>query len=81
MGKNKSRYKSVELFRVAHNRQRARWRERYNFGDGTHRHWTDEEIKLIMEHKICDTEIARKIGRSAAAVQVKRSKINKEINQ
>lgn len=37
--------------------------------------YTNAEIEMIMEHKIPDREIAKKLGRSIQAIQVVRSKV------
>ena len=37
--------------------------------------WTNAEIKMIMEHKKPDAELAEMLGRSMQAIQVKRAKV------
>lgn len=39
--------------------------------------FTDEEIQLIKDHNITDTEIAKKLGRSVQSIQIKRSRLQK----
>ncbi len=34
--------------------------------------WTDEEIRLVMEHSVPDSELSRKIQRSVKTIQQKR---------
>ena len=52
-----------------------------NFSDGKKRKYTEQEIKMIMEHKMIDTEIAKKIKRSVNAIQIIRCKVNKMMQQ
>ena len=40
--------------------------------------YTDEEIQMILDHNLTDTEIAKKIGRSVQAIQIKRSRLQKK---
>ena len=40
--------------------------------------FTDEEIQLIKDHTLTDTEIAKKIGRSVNAIQIKRSRLQRD---
>ncbi|MCD8006000.1 MAG: hypothetical protein LUF29_03355 [Oscillospiraceae bacterium] len=37
--------------------------------------WTEEEIKMVMEHTIPDSELSEKIGRSIKAIQEKRRRL------
>ena len=38
--------------------------------------WSKEDIKLVMEHKMPDSELSKLIGRSVQAIQVQRSRNN-----
>ena len=54
-------------------------KQNYRIGAiGTQRHyWDDWEDELVMEHKITDRELAKKIKHSVAAIQSRRVKLNK----
>ena len=38
--------------------------------------WTHEEDNLVLKHEISDTELAKQIGRSVQAIQIRRSRLN-----
>ncbi|MCD7824177.1 MAG: hypothetical protein LUG86_09240 [Oscillospiraceae bacterium] len=40
--------------------------------------WTPEEVKLVMEHKIPDSELSEKIHRSVKSIQQKRLNVKKK---
>lgn len=55
---------------------KKRYYVKHNYGDEHSREpYTDVEIKLILDHKITDKEIAQKIGRSVMAIQIKRNRL------
>ncbi|MCD8108020.1 MAG: hypothetical protein LUE20_08690 [Oscillospiraceae bacterium] len=37
--------------------------------------WTDEEVKMVLEHSIPDSELSSKIGRSLKSIQEKRRRL------
>ncbi|MCD7848091.1 MAG: hypothetical protein LUG49_08730 [Oscillospiraceae bacterium] len=41
------------------------------------RAWTDEEIRLVLDHSIPDSELSEKIGRSLKGIQEKRRRLKK----
>lgn len=40
--------------------------------------FSDEEIDMIINHEIPDSELSKKIGRSVQSIQIKRSRLRKE---
>jgi DNA-binding CsgD family transcriptional regulator len=46
-----------------------------------HALWAKDEIALVMAGGITDYELAKKLGRSVAAIQHKRSNVKKEKNR
>lgn len=38
--------------------------------------WTHEEDNLVLKHEISDNELAKQIGRSVQAIQIRRSRLN-----
>lgn len=64
--------------RAYRNRQRKLNYER----DGSdrrnsHKPWLRHEVEMILERRLTDREVARIIGRSVAAIQVKRCSLKK----
>ena len=47
-------------------------RDAYNFK----KQWTHEEDNLVLKHEISDAELAKQIGRSVQAIQIRRSRLN-----
>ncbi|MCD8006719.1 MAG: hypothetical protein LUF29_07100 [Oscillospiraceae bacterium] len=39
--------------------------------------WTEEETKLVLEHKMPDSELSEKIGRSLKSIQEKRRRLKR----
>ena len=74
-------YADPEKFRAYRNRYKNRYNRKRNFSDGGKRPWTDEETKIVMEHKITDTEIAKQLRRSLLAVQARRQKMREAMKQ
>lgn len=60
-------------------RSRAKYNKKYyaksRTGTKIKRPWTLEEINLVCEHSMTDTELAKTINRSVAAIQVMRSRL------
>ena len=71
-------YADADKARAYRNRQRKINYDR----DGSdrrnhHKPWSKSEVDMILEHRLTDREIARAIGRSVAAIQVKRSNLKR----
>lgn len=60
-------------------RQYDRYYGATSFAINNNRRWTEEEIALVMNHDITDKEIARKLGRSVHAVQLKRHYVGRKM--
>lgn len=73
--KCRSKYADQDKYREYRNRYKNKYNKRRNFSDGGKRPWTDEETKIVLEHKTTDTEIAKMLGRSYSAVQCRRHKM------
>ncbi|MCD8119076.1 MAG: hypothetical protein LUE29_06310 [Lachnospiraceae bacterium] len=41
------------------------------------RPWTEEEIQMVMEHSIPDSELSEKLGRSMKSIQEKRGRVRR----
>lgn len=70
-------YKDQEKYRIYRNNCNKRYYKKRAFIGNRCKLWTDEEIKLIFESSLTDTELALELGRSVMAIQVQRSKIKK----
>ena len=66
-------YKDEDRFKQYRNAYKNRYTQRRNFSDGF-KHWKEEEIQIVMEHNMTDTEIAKLLKRSITAIQNKRNK-------
>jgi len=61
-----------------HLKQKARYYKKYGQWDILSKtRWPEHHIKMVLEHKIKDIDIARLTGRSLQAVQHKRSVLKK----
>lgn len=72
-------YADMEKFKKTRYEQRKRY---YHKSEGIYekRPWIKEEEKQVLAHSITDTELSKKIRRSVKAIQVRRSKLKKEMN-
>ena len=50
---------------------------RYSKSKNSNKRWTDQEIKLLIDHSIPDIDLHKKIERSLKAIHVQRSKLKK----
>lgn len=76
MPKTLKEYADTDRARAYRNRQRKINYDR----DGSDRHrsrepWTRHEIDMILERKLTDREVARIMGRSVKAIQIKRCRL------
>lgn len=74
----KENYKDLDKWRDTKNKQKKRYYKKTQNGCNSGKPWLKQELKLIMEHKKTDTELAIELGRSVAAIQRKRCKVKKE---
>ena len=79
MPKTLKRYADTGKARAYRNRQRKINYDR----DGSDRRnsrkrWSNHEIDMILERELTDREVARIIGRSVSAIQIKRARLKHE---
>ena len=79
--KCKKYYKDIEKYRAYRNGAKRRYATKRRFNTGKRRLWTEEEIMIVMDHEMTDTEIAKKISRSVTAVQIKRNRMKGQKNE
>jgi len=70
----KKDYKDLNKWKVTSNRQKRRYYAKTQNAENRNQPWTIEEIDMVMEHKITDSELSAVIGRSVGAIQNMRSK-------
>lgn len=62
---------------------REEYKRKYRLRTGSYeyipRRWSEEEIKAIVEHKVSDIELSKKLHRSVIAIQTKRCKVKTEV--
>lgn len=72
-------YKDQERYRELRNGQRRR---NYQQTQGNApRPWTHLEEQAVLEHKVSDRELADTICRSVEAIQIKRSRLKREMRK
>lgn len=77
----RERYKDKEKFLRTRAIQRKRYYDKTaHLYDGPKRKWTKEEMLLLFNNPITDTELSAIIERSVKSIQVKRSKIKVQLN-
>lgn len=72
-------YRNKELWYQTTQKQKKRYYASRNFGDGKRRRWVDWEIELLFSSPLSDTELAQKLHRSVAAIQIQRSRYRQYI--
>ncbi len=69
IAKNEKRFKEN---RRKYNKQYYARTRKYQYSN-----WTEEMDRLVLEHKITDTEISKLISKSVMAIQVRRWRLKK----
>ena len=77
MSNRRKDYRDMERYRITCAKQNKRYYDRNNYGDGTKRRWTIDEIDAINRRDMPDVELAREIRRSVKAIQVMRAKMKR----
>jgi len=75
----KNQYKDMEKWREARNRQRARYYGKTSNAKNSGQPYTLKEMGLILDHNITDSELSKMLGRSVESIQIKRSRLKKEM--
>lgn len=70
----KNSYRDMEKFKNTIRRQQKRYYDKTKDAKNTGNYWSKRDIKLVMEHKMTDTELSALLGRSVKAIQIKRSR-------
>lgn len=72
--KCRKQYKDQEKYRVYRNNYNQRYYDKRVFVGNNYQLYSEREIELIMKKVLSDTELARLLGRSVRAIQLKRNK-------
>ena len=73
------RYKDVEKYRINNLLAKQRYRDRTGSGKYARRLYSKEEDERILAHDITDRELSKQIKRSVEAIQIRRSRLKKEM--
>lgn len=72
-------YKDLEKWKQTKKKQSKKYYDTHSRNaTNSKKQYTPEEIELIIKHEISDVELSKILGRSVNAIQVKRSKLNKD---
>lgn len=61
------------------NRARQKYYEKTAFAPKYHHRWTEAEEIMVISHRLSDTELAEKLGRSVGSIQRKRHNLKKKL--
>ena len=72
-------YKNKEKLRITRNKQRKRCYQKSQ--TGTHKKWTESEIAMLFNNEFTDSQLSEILERSVQGIQIKRSRIRKELEE
>ena len=70
-------YVDQEKYRIYRNNYNRRYYKARQFLKNSRKKWTEEDIQIVMERNLPDTDIAFKLGRSVKAIQILRCRLKK----
>ena len=72
-------YKDLNKWRATKKKAAKKYYDKHSKNNtNRNRRYTAEEIEMIKNHEILDTELCKKLGRSLKAIQVKRVRLCKQ---
>lgn len=77
----KEDYVNMERYCITKRKQEARWRKRTGSGKYKPKTWTGHDDKLVLDHGCPDRELGKKLKRSVHAIQVRRCRLKKIIQE
>lgn len=77
----KDTYKDLKKWRKTCNAQSNRYYGKTSYAENSRQRYTVRELNLILDQRITDTELSKMIGRSVKSIQVKRSRLKKQLNK
>lgn len=78
MPNRKKDYKDMGKFLRTRNSQRNRYYAKTAIYEPSC--WTSDQDKLVLEHSVTDHELSALIGHSVKAIQVRRCRLKKQLN-
>lgn len=79
---SKETYKNLDKFYKTKRRGRKKYYDATRVNATNYKEpYTDEEVQMIMEHKLTDRELSEKLGRSMKAIQRKRYEEKRKANK
>lgn len=73
--------KDLNDYRAYRRQKKAEYRQRTGSNQYNRRRWQIDELKQVIEHKIPDRELSKKIRRSVTAIQKKRYEIRDAVRE
>ena len=73
--------KNLDDYRAYRRHKKAEYRQRTGSNQYRRRRWKIDELKQVIEHKIPDRELSKKINRSVTAIQKKRYEIRDALRE
>lgn len=73
--------KDLNDYRAYRRQKKAEYRQKTGSNQYNRRRWKIDEIKQVIEHKIPDRELSKKISRSVTAIQKKRYEVRDAVRE
>lgn len=73
----KESYQDLDLWRETKRKQKRRYRSRTGSNKYLPHQWSDSEDQQVLRHERPDRELAKQIGHSVQAIQVRRCRLRK----
>lgn len=77
----KSNYANDFKYYETKRKQSQRYRERTGSGKYPRKTWSEQDDRLVLAHKMSDRKLAKIMQRSANAIQKRRSRLRKMVNE
>lgn len=75
----RKKWMKTEKGQAYRNRSRQKYYGKTTFAPKYHQRWTDAEVLMVISHRLSDTELAEKLGRSVGSIQRKRHNLKKKL--
>lgn len=76
-------YESNKRWRSNNREKRSAQRKRYynktSFSEKSHKPWSVEEIEMVLEHSVSDSELSETICRSVQSIQIARCRFKDRV--
>ena len=79
---SKVSYEYNKRYRYSHPSKRAderkKYYDKYSDSPNSKKLWKEEELQMVLDHKVSDVELHKMLGRSVRAIQAMRTKLKNE---